>query len=58
MKRKVVSSLEGVELNYVAQGETSIYWWGVHLAFIVNKGVELEEGVERWDLSSFVFPQL
>jgi hypothetical protein len=58
MKRRVVSSLEGVELNCVAQGEMGIYWWGVHLSHIVHKEVELMVEVERWALSSSICPQL
>jgi hypothetical protein len=54
----VVSLPEVVELNCATRGDMGIYWWGVRLSFIVNKGVELEEGVERWALSSSVFPQL
>jgi hypothetical protein len=53
----VVSVPAGVELNCVARGEMGTYWWGVHISPIVHKEVELMVEVEKWALSSSVYPQ-
>jgi hypothetical protein len=48
---------EGVGSNCVTRGGKDIDLWGV-LSRIVRREVELREEVERWDPSSFVYPQL
>jgi hypothetical protein len=58
MKRRAMWFLEGGELNCVARGERDIYWWGVLLSRIVCKEVRLDGGVEQWDLSYSLCPQL